>query len=33
MSCGYLDEQATVNRLNMLREPLDGFTRWLWFDE
>jgi nitroreductase len=33
MSCGYLDEQAAVNRLNMPREPLDGFTRWLGFDE
>ena len=33
MSCGYLDEKAAVNRLNMPREPLDGFTRWLGFDE
>ena len=33
MSCGYSDEQAAVNRLNMPREPLDGFTRWLGFDE
>jgi len=33
MSCGYSDEQAAVNRLNMSREPLDGFTRWLGFDE
>ena len=33
MSCGYPDEQAAVNRLNMPREPLDGFTRWLGFDE
>jgi nitroreductase len=32
MSCGYADEQAAVNRLNMPREPLDGFTRWLGFD-
>ena len=33
MSCGYADEEAAVNRLNMPREPLDGFTRWLGFDE
>ena len=33
MSCGYADEQAAVNRLNMPREPLDGFARWLGFDE
>ena len=33
MSCGYSDEEAAVNRLNMPREPLDGFTRWLGFDE
>ncbi len=33
MSCGYADEEAAVNRLNMPREPVDGFTRWLGFDE
>ena len=33
VSCGYADEQAAVNRLNMPREPLDGFTRWLGFNE
>jgi nitroreductase len=32
MSLGYADEQAPVNRLDMPREPLDGFTRWLGFD-
>ena len=32
MSCGYADEEAAVNRLNMPREPLDSFTRWLGFD-
>jgi nitroreductase len=32
MSCGYADEEAAVNRLNMPRESLDGFTRWLGFD-
>jgi len=32
MSCGYADEEAAVNRLNMPREPLDRFTRWLGFD-
>ena len=33
MSFGYADEQAAVNRLNMPREPVEGFTRWLGFDE
>jgi nitroreductase len=33
MSCGYEDEQAAVNRLDMPREPLDGISRWLGFDE
>ena len=33
MSCGYPDEQAAVNHMDMPREPLDGFTRWLGFDE
>jgi nitroreductase len=33
MSFGYADEQAAVNQLDMPREPLEGFTRWLGFDE
>jgi nitroreductase len=33
MSLGYADEQATVNGLDMPREPLDEFTRWLGFDD
>jgi nitroreductase len=33
MSCGYAEEEAAVNRLNMPREPLDGFTHWRGFDE
>ncbi len=33
MSLGYADVQAAVNRLNMPREPLEGFTRWLGFDD
>lgn len=33
MSLGYADEQAAVNQLGMPREPLEGFTRWLGFDE
>ncbi len=33
MSLGYADEHATVNRLDMPREPVEGFTRWLGFDE
>ncbi len=33
MSLGYADEQAVVNRLNMPREPVQGFTCWLGFDE
>jgi nitroreductase len=33
MSLGYADEQAAVNRLDMPREPVDGFTSWLGFDE
>lgn len=33
VSLGYADEQAAVNRLGMPREPLEGFTRWLGFDE
>jgi nitroreductase len=33
MSLGYADEQAAVNALNMPREPIEEFTRWLGFDE
>jgi nitroreductase len=33
MSCGYEDEQAPVNHLNMPREPLDSISRWLGFDD
>jgi nitroreductase len=33
MSCGYPDDRAAVNRLNMPRKPLDGFTCWLGFDD
>jgi nitroreductase len=33
VSCGYEDEKAAVNRLDMPREPLDSFSRWLGFDE
>jgi nitroreductase len=33
MSLGYEDKQAAVNHLGMPREPLEGFTRWLGFDE
>jgi nitroreductase len=33
MSLGYADAQAPVNRLNMPREPLEAFTRWVGFDE
>jgi nitroreductase len=33
MSCGYADEQAAVNHMNMPREPVDGFTQWLGFDQ
>jgi nitroreductase len=33
MSLGYADEQAAVNSLEMPREPLEQFTRWLGFDE
>jgi nitroreductase len=32
MSLGYADGDAPVNRMDMPREPLDGFTRWLGFD-
>jgi nitroreductase len=32
VSCGYADENAAVNRMEMPREPVDGFTRWLGFD-
>jgi nitroreductase len=33
MSCGYEDEGAAVNRLDMPREPLDSISRWHGFDE
>ena len=33
MSCGYEDETAAVNRLDMPREPLDSISRWHGFDE
>jgi nitroreductase len=33
MSLGYADEHAAVNSLNMPREPLEQFTRWLGFGE
>jgi hypothetical protein len=32
MSLGYADKNAAVNRLDMPREPLEVFTRWLGFD-
>ncbi|MGC1816154.1 MAG: nitroreductase, partial [Casimicrobiaceae bacterium] len=32
MSLGYAEEEAAVNRLDMPREPLEKFTRWLGFD-
>ena len=33
ISLGYEVEQHPVNELNMPREPLETFTRWLGFDE
>jgi nitroreductase len=33
MSCGYEDERAPVNHLNMPRESLDRISRWLGFDD
>ena len=33
ISLGYADVQAAVNRLNIPRVPLEGFTRWLGFDD
>jgi nitroreductase len=33
MSLGYADEEAAVNGLDMPREPLEEFTRWLGFDD
>jgi nitroreductase len=33
MSCGYEDERAAVNHLNMPREPLDGVSCWLGFEQ
>ena len=32
MSCGYA-EQAAVNELDISREPVENFSRWLGFDE
>jgi nitroreductase len=32
MSLGYADAAAPVNHLDMPREPLDQFTRWLGFE-
>lgn len=32
MSLGFADEKAPVNALDMPREPLSGFTRWIGFD-
>jgi nitroreductase len=32
LSCGYADEEAAVNHMDMPREPLEVFTRWLGFD-
>jgi nitroreductase len=33
MSLGYADEKAAVNGLDMPREPLGEFSRWLGFDD
>lgn len=33
MSCGYENDRAPVNHLNMPREPLDLISRWLGFEE
>jgi hypothetical protein len=33
LSCGYADEDAAVNHLDMPRELLEKFTRWLGFEE
>ena len=33
ISCGYADEEAAVNHLNMPREPVEVFSKWLGFDE
>jgi nitroreductase len=33
MSLGYADKNSAVNQLDMPREPLEVFTRWLGFDE
>ena len=33
MSCGYEDDKAAVNRLDMPRARLDSLSRWLGFDE
>lgn len=33
MSLGFPDDESTVNRLDMAREPVDGFTRFLGFGD
>ena len=33
LSCGYEDNQAAVNHLDMPREPLEVVARWLGFEE
>jgi nitroreductase len=33
VSCGYADEQAAVNKLNMPRVATEAFTTWRGFDE
>jgi len=33
MSLGYADERAPVNQLGMPRERLEGFARWMGFDD
>lgn len=33
VSLGYADEQAGLNQLNMPREPVVGFARWMGFDD
>ncbi|MBP0622416.1 nitroreductase [Cupriavidus consociatus] len=32
MSLGFSDDESLVNRLDMTREPVEGFTRFLGFD-
>ena len=33
MSCGYEDDRAPVNHLDMPREPLEVISRWLGFED